>query len=196
MWKRKIPMEKAVSETKPGETMTHSGAAILATAFLFAVVPYARAEESPIPTSGDTFTVYSEVQGWTVYSDSQTGTCLIERTDDAGHAVQMGLTKDRQFGYIGVFTQGELPKKDSNEIIVLIDDQLFTGQVRPLSSKKLASGYSGGYLLTDNPNFVTAVAEGKTLIGFPDSPVTFTVDLTGTKAAIEAARECSKALSG
>ena len=176
--------------------MSPTRATVLATSCLVLTAPFSWAQESPIPSSGDTFTVYSEVQGWTVYSDSQTGTCLIERADDAGYAVQMGLTKDRQFGYIGVFTQGDLPTKDSDEIIVLIDDKLFTGKVAPLSSMKLASGYSGGYLLTDNPNFVTAVAEGKQLIGFPDSPVTFTVDLTGTKAAIEAARECNKAISG
>ena len=189
-------MDKDVHEMKAGQAMTRTSATVFAAALLFGVAPCAMAEESPIPLSGDTFTVFSEVEGWTVYSDSQTGTCLIERTDDAGHAVQMGLTKDRQFGYIGVFTQGELPKRDSDEIIVLIDDKLFTGKVGPLSSKKLASGYSGGYLLTDNPNFVTAIAEGKQLIGFPDSPVTFTVDLTGTKAAIEAARECNQAISG
>lgn len=176
--------------------LTPTRTPILTAALLTVLAPAAWAESSVIPTSGDGFSVYAEVEGWTIYADSATKTCLAERTDDVGNAIQMGPTKDREFAYIGVFTKGELPKRDGKEIAVAIDGNIFTGEVKRLSSKKLAAGYNGGYLLTNNPNFVTAVAEGKELLAFPDSPVAFKVDLTGTKAAIESARKCNAEIAG
>lgn len=176
--------------------MTQIRATFLATAFLTAMAPGVWAEGSPIPKSGDTFTQYAVVGEWTVFSDSETGTCLVERTDDAGNAMQMGLTKDREFGYLGVFTQGEIPDRGSDEIAVAVDGSIFTGTSQRLTSKKLAGGYNGGYFLTNNPNFVKAVEDGQKLVAFPDSPVAFIIDLTGTKAAIASARECNAKISG
>lgn len=175
-------------------TLTRTSA--LAAVLLAGLAPAAWAEGSPIPSGSETLTVYAEVEDWTIYSDSATMTCLAERRDDAGNAVQMGLTKDKEFAYIGVFTHGELPKRDGDKVIIAIDGVTFSGEVKRISSKKLSEGYNGGYLLTNNPDFVKAVAEGKELVAFPESPVAFIVDLTGTKAAIETARKCNSETAG
>lgn len=167
---------------------------LLAPAFAAALVISAGSAAlaaDPIPSSGDTFTIYSEVEGWTVYSDTSTGTCLVEKTDEMGNAVQMGLTKDQAYGYLGVFTTADVDIKKGQEIVVAVDGSVFTGEGTGIKSKKLKGDYSGGYLLTNNPNFVSAIENGQKMVAFPEKTGAFTVDLTGTKKAIEAARKCN-----
>lgn len=152
--------------------------------------------DSPIPSSADAFAVYKEMELWTIYADGDTKTCLAERVDDAGNVFQMGLTKDHQYGYVGVFTLADVKIKDSQEIEVIVDGKVFVGKSYGIKSSKLRGDYAGGYALTDSPEFVDAVANGQVLVAFPEKEGLFVVDLTGTKAAIEATRACNKELAG
>lgn len=152
--------------------------------------------ESPIPSSSDAFTVYTEMDLWTVYADADTRTCLAERVDEMGNVFQMGLTKDHLYGYIGVFTLADVKIKDTQEIEIFIDDKVFLGKSYGIKSKKLKGDYSGGYALTDSPEFVDAIANGQTLIAFPEKEGIFVVDLIGTKKAIEETRACNKEAAG
>ncbi|MEV8467252.1 hypothetical protein AB0T83_10720 [Fluviibacterium sp. DFM31] len=167
---------------------------LAAAAMMLATAP-ALASDSPIPSSGDQFTVYDTVEGWTVYADGSTKTCLIERTDEAGNAMQMGLTADREFAYVGVFTQAEIDV-ESGDIALGVGGKVFVGETHAIKSGKLAADYRGGYILTNNPDLVTAIAESQTMIAFPDQPIAFLIDLTGTKKAIESARACNASLAG
>lgn len=174
--------------------LTSSFAAIAA--ITLAATALQAASDSPIPSSADSFTVYKEMDMWTIYADADTGTCLAERADDAGNVLQMGLTKDRQLGYIGVFTLADVKIKDSREVEVIVDGKLFLGKSYGIKSKKLKGNYSGGYALTDDPEFVDAVANGHFLVAFPENEGLFVVDLTGTKKAIEETRACNKDIAG
>jgi hypothetical protein len=152
--------------------------------------------ELPIPQSSDSMSVYKEMGEWTVYADATRGTCLAERVDSESNVMQMGLTQTEGFGYVGVFTTGDLDVERSQGLAIAVDGQVFVGNSHGIRSKQIEGGnHSGGYIITNNPNLVNAIANGKTLVAFPEKSAAFEVDLTGTKAAIEEIRACIAGLS-
>lgn len=138
------------------------------------------------------FENYGEVEGWNVFVDKEKMSCLIEKSDDFGNVVQMGLMEDRSIGYLGVFTKGEIELKagDKKAVAVLLGDNLYFGEAKGMRGNE-ALGLNGGYILTDNPQFVEDIAKQYTMIVFPEKTYTFVMDLTGTYKAIEMARKCN-----
>lgn len=144
------------------------------------------------------FLKYGEVEGWKVFIDQEKKSCLIEAIDEAENVVQMGLTQDRGVGYLGVFTKGETTiKADETEAVaIMIGDNLYIGDATGMRGN-ITQGYSGGYVLSDDPQFAKDVAQQYEMIVFPEKEYAFVVDLTGTKKAMEMARECNqKQISG
>lgn len=142
--------------------------------------------------SAETFTKYGEVEGWKVFIDKEKQSCLIETIDDAENVVQMGLTQDRSVAYIGIFTKGETKiKKDEKEAVAIsIGDNIYIGEATGMRGN-ITKGYSGGYVLTDDPQVATDIAQQYEMVVFPQKEFAFVVDLTGTKKALEMARECN-----
>lgn len=140
----------------------------------------------------DTFLKYGEVEGWKVFIDQEKKSCLIEAVDSAENVVQMGLTKDRGIGYLGVFTKGETNIKagDKEAVAILIGDNMYLGEAMGMRGN-ITKGYSGGYVLSDSPEFVKDIEQQYTMTVFPEKEYAFVVDLTGTKKAIAMARECN-----
>lgn len=161
------------------------GAAIAAVSATFAM-----AETAGPGTAG--FTKYDVVEGWNVFVDNEKKSCLIERTDAAGNVVQMGLTKDQQFGYVGVFSKGDtgIKKGKKSEIFLDIDGVLFSSEATGMKGN-VTKGYSGGYILANNPVFIDALATKYVMTVFPKQDAVFTVDLHGTYKAMEMARKCN-----
>lgn len=139
------------------------------------------------------FLKYGEVEGWKVFIDQEKKSCLIEAIDEAENVVQMGLTQDRGVGYLGVFTKGETTIKagESEAVAVMLGDNIYLGEAIGMRGN-ITKGYSGGYVLSDDPQFAKDVAQQYKLIVFPEKEYAFVVDLTGTKKAIEMARECNQ----
>ena len=150
----------------------------------------------PIPEEGDTFELHSEVDGWKVYKVMELESCLAERIDETGNVFQMGLTKNHKHGYIGVFTLADIDIKNRKKIEIDVDGHVYEGRARGIKSHNLKGDYSGGYLVIKDDNMVTAIADGQKLTAFPRRSDPFVVDLTGTKKAIEAGRECNLEISG
>ena len=100
----------------------------------------------------ETFTKYGEVEGWKVFTDIEKKSCLIEKIDDAGNVVQMGLTVDRGVGYVGIFTLAEtdIKKDETQGVGLIIGDNLYLGQGTGMRGN-ITKGYSGGYVLSDDP---------------------------------------------
>ena len=138
------------------------------------------------------FQPYGSVEGWNVFVDTAKKSCLIEAVDAAENVVQMGLTKDRGVAYIGVFTKAEtgIKKGEAEPIAILLGEKLFIGEATGMRGN-ITKGYSGGYVLTDDPSVVEAVAKEYEMIVFPEKAYTFAVNLKGTFKAIEMARECN-----
>lgn len=148
------------------------------------------AEETDVlPKQDAEFTKWGEAEGWKIFVDQSRGTCLIERADANGNVVQMGLTKDQKFGYVGVFTQADVKPKD-NRVHLLLDDKAYFGDANS-APKKLAQGYKGGYILANNPDFVDDIMKRYAMTVYPDDANSFDVSLDGTFKAIEAARKCN-----
>ncbi len=145
----------------------------------------------PIPPGDGEFKAYGEVEGWRVIADVDRGSCLIEKADDSG-VVQMGLTKDHEFGYLGVFSANEtaVKKGAKQEIFIDIDGKLYSADATGMKGN-ITEGYSGGYLLANNPNFISDLAKKHTMTVFPETSAMFKVDLKGTYKAMEMARKCN-----
>mgnify|MGYP001818422157 CR=1 FL=1 len=139
------------------------------------------------------FLKYGEVEGWKVFIDQEKKSCLIEAIDSAENVVQMGLTEDRSIGYLGVFTKGETDIKagDTEAVAILIGENIYLGEVTGMRGN-ITAGYSGGYVLSDSPQFVKDIEQQYEMVVFPEKEYAFVVDLTGTKKAIALARECNE----
>ncbi|TIT51977.1 MAG: hypothetical protein E5W75_06310 [Mesorhizobium sp.] len=155
-----------------------------------AVAAYAQTQ-NPLPKASDVLVRYGDdVEGWTVYANQTRGDCLIVRQDGPS-AVQMGVTANQEVGYLGVFTKVDIGLKNGNtsEIFVSLDGHLYSG-VATSTSGELKGGYSGGYILTDDPKFKRDVAKKYTMTVFPNTKGTFVVDLKGTFKAMAVGRKC------
>ncbi|CUH49470.1 MULTISPECIES: hypothetical protein [Ruegeria] len=161
-----------------------------ATLSIFSAVA-AWASSDVIPSENDTFTNWGEESGWTIFVDDSRGSCLIERMDENQNVVQMGLTKDHEMGYLGVFTKNDIGLKGKKEKIFLsLDGNVYEAEAHK-KTKHLADGYTGGYILANNAQFVDDVMNKYEMTVFPKKEFAFTVSLDGTKKAIEAARQCN-----
>ena len=147
--------------------------------------------------SASPFQKYGEVEGWNVFIDTEKKSCLVESIDANENVVQMGLTEDRGVGYLGVFTKGEtsIQRGETNDILILIGENLYVGEVTGMRGN-ITKGYSGGYVLSDDPQFATDIAQQYEMVVFPDSEFAIVIDLTGTKKALEMARTCNAELLG
>ncbi len=154
----------------------------------------AYASDNVLPSSDSTFRAWGEEAGWTILVDEGRNACLIERVDQNENVVQMGLTKDHEFGYFGVFTKNA-EVKNKEDIVLSLGDNLYTAKARG-KTKNLADGYVGGYLLTNNPHFVEDVMKQYEMLIFPEETYAWIVGLDGTMKAMEAATECNIEVGG
>lgn len=146
----------------------------------------------PLLADAGKFEGYGSVEGWSVFVDHDKKSCLIEAIDADENVVQMGLTKDRGVGYLGVFTKADIAiEKDKKELVaVLLGENLYIGEVTGMRGN-ITEGYSGGYILSDDPQLVEDIAQQYAMVVFPETSFAFEINLAGTKKAIEMARECN-----
>ena len=70
-------------------------------------------------------------------------------------SVQMGVTANQDVGYLGVFTKEDIGLQNGTqlEFFISIDGRHYGGEATSWRSGELTRGYSGGYILSDDPNF-------------------------------------------
>ena len=146
--------------------------------------------DNPLPKDNENIVRYGQAEGWTVYANNTRRNCYIARVDGP-NAVQMGITADRDIGYLGVFTKNKTAiRNDSKtEIFVSIGDKIYAGVATGMKGK-IQGGFSGGYFLADSPEFKQALAKQYTMTVFPETDGAFIVDLKGTYKAMEMGRKC------
>ncbi len=149
----------------------------------------ALADDGVLPKDNAEFVKWGEESGWTIFIDKSRNSCLIERVDENTNVVQMGLTADKEFGYLGVFTKADIEFED-DKVHLLLDEEAYVADSTAAPSN-LASGYKGGYILANNPKFVEDVQRRYNMIVMPDSNFGFEISLDGTLKAIDAARVCN-----
>lgn len=140
----------------------------------------------------DKFAFYAEVEGWNIFKDNEKLSCFIEQSDELGYVVQMGLTDQRDIGYVGVFTNRDVDIKrdDKKEIGIILGDNVYLGQSTGMRGN-ITEGYVGGYVITDDPQFVEDIKQQREMVVFPETNYSFSINLHGTKKAIEAAVKCN-----
>ncbi|WP_425043838.1 hypothetical protein [Primorskyibacter sp. S87] len=137
--------------------------------------------------SAQTFTEYGSAGGWNVFTKTDDKTCVIE-TRREGLIVQMGILANQDLGYIGAFTQETAEGlEQGNEFIIDIDGDLFTAKESVMEGN--SQGYSGAFIKANNPAFISDIANKQTMKVI-DADRVFTLDLSGTKAAMDMGREC------
>lgn len=169
-------------------------AAMIAAVF---AAPAARAKDDAgvLPSGDAVFVKWGEAEGWTIYVDGARNTCLIERVDPAENVIQMGLTQDHGHAYVGIFTKADIGIESGTEkVFVALHDAIYEGEATKLT-RHLPDGYSGGYVLTNSPDFVKDVQKSYEMILFPEKDYALVVDLTGSLKAIDAARACNRELN-
>ena len=167
--------------------------AATAVALSSAVAAFAQ-DQNPLPLASDVLVRFGDdVEGWTVYANKTRGDCLIVRQDGPS-SVQMGVTDKQEVGYLGVFTKLDIGLKNgtASDIFVAIGGNLYKGVATTTTSGELKGGYSGGYILTDDPKFKRAVAKQYEMTVFPETEGAFVIDLKGTFRAMAAGRKCLK----
>ncbi len=164
----------------------------LTTATLIAV---STAWASELPGSLDKITFYSTIEGWNLFSDEEREACYVERSDDAGNVVQVGLTKNKKHGYLGVFTLADVKINKKEKFDLEINGFTFDGKARGMKSKKLQGDYRGAYFVIKDDNMANALMQEGTMTVFPKKKDAFLVNLTGLNAAVEEAKACTGAMS-
>lgn len=172
--------------------MTFSQKITTACAALCLSAGAALASDGVLPSSDSVFIKWGETEGWTIYKDETRESCLAERVDDAGNVLQMGLTADHAIGYIGVFTKADIGLSDDKEkLLVAIDGNIYFGEAQQ-KSKHLADGYTGGYVVSNDANFITDVMKKYEMVVMPEHEGAFIINLDGTYKAIEESRKCNE----
>lgn len=162
--------------------------------FLMALPAWA-ADDDVLPAAGDEISQYRNVGNWSVHENRTRKSCFVSQADDKGNLVQLGLTKDNEYGYIGIFKKdADLPEGDE-AVAIVVNDKLYVG--RATNVVQGASGnYKGGYILANNKQLRLDLEKSKEMVVFPDLPFIVTVNLDDMRNAIFEARECTDKLQG
>jgi hypothetical protein len=167
----------------------------IAVLLLGAAMPALAADQDVLPVNTDEFAQYRNVGEWGVHENLTRGSCFISRTDDAGHLVQIGLTKDNEYGYIGIFQKGAKLEEGSNDVAIVVNGNLYVGVAKTVAHGA-SDGYEGGYVIANDKQLRLDLEKQKEMVVFPDKPFTITVNLDHVRNAIYEARECTKKLQG
>ena len=162
---------------------------------LLAATPALAADQDVLPVNTDEIAQYRNVGDWVVHENLTRGSCFISRADDAGHLVQIGLTKDNDYGYIGIFQKGVELEEGTNAVAIVVNGNLYVGESKTVAHGA-SDGYQGGYVIANDKQLRLDLEQQKEMIVFPDQPFTVTVKLDRVRNAIYEARECTRKLQG
>ena len=161
----------------------------------FAATPAFAADQDVLPVNTDEIAQYRNVGDWGVHENLTRGSCFISRADDAGHLVQIGLTRDNDYGYIGIFQKGIELEEGTNAVAIVVNGNLYVGESKTVAHGA-SDGYQGGYVIANDKQLRLDLEQQKEMIVFPDQPFTVTVNLDHVRNAIYEARECTRKLQG
>ncbi|MEM1129402.1 MAG: hypothetical protein AAGH83_02670 [Pseudomonadota bacterium] len=132
-----------------------------------------------------------EVGDWSLYySQELGGSCFIERTDADGRQFQIGADRDKQQAWIGILAPAgsDVTEDMLRNVKFDLGGNMYEGEARRFQLPD--ADVQGGYVYFNNLNFARDLANQATLKVIPDGGDEFSLDLTGTKAAMEMALEC------
>ena len=147
--------------------------------------------EDVLPVAGDEITEYRQAGDWVVFANNSRANCFMTKSDASG-AVQMGLTKDGEYGYVGAFVKGAEIVEGEKAIAISGNGNMYFGESN--SAVNLSDGYNGGYILSNNITLRYDLRKADEMYLFPDAPYSATVNLKDARKAIFEVQECTKKL--
>ena len=157
--------------------------------------PIASAQNA-VPPGNDGFTEWGKSGEWVIFVDNERQTCLIEKFDANRNAVQVGLTKDHDHAYLGLFMP--LPAEHMNKKEKIILEVNGEQQVTNVPRRNTREGveYTGTYIKAADLSFAEGATVAKEVVIFEDDEqMSVVFDLSGGEAAVEAAKECNLTLN-
>ena len=112
------------------------------------------------------------------------------------NAVQVGLTKDHDHAYLGLFMP--LPEEHMNKKEKIILEVNGEQQVTNVPRRNTREGveYTGTYIKAADLSFAEGATVAKEVVIFEDDEqMSVVFDLSGGEAAVEAAKECNLTLN-
>lgn len=146
---------------------------------------------SATATSAAEITKWATVSGWEILIDPDAGNgCLMQKTLDEGTRVRIGAVPQRDGGFISVANPSwEAVADDTTSTLTFnFDGELFAGDAVAINDGDL----HGNYAFFNNPEFVSDISKRRNMIVSDDDKDLATVDLTGTKKAVDAVLKCQK----
>ncbi|KPA22984.1 hypothetical protein shim_12770 [Shimia sp. SK013] len=159
-----------------------------AASIMLCTASLAHASEDVLPTKGDAIETFWKAKYWTIFKNASRQSCFIEwRSENS--VVQAGLTMQQDAGYIGAFVTDYDPPEGDHAIGISLNGNLYLGTSTTVS-RTLSGGLKGGYIVFDNPQFVSDLVEAREFIAFQDTSSTVTVKLKTPQNAVNRAQDC------
>lgn len=146
----------------------------------------------PSLAAAQPFTSYGEAEGWNIFVNGATNGCFMEQ-QQGDLVVQMGTQGGADFAFVAVYAMEELGivQGDPIEVSFFIDGEEFAGTASGVQRSTSDGGViEGATIKANNPNFGDAIANKQTMTIMGQSGNSTDIDLSGTRAAIEATRAC------
>ena len=167
--------------------MTGLAATAVSVSSLF-LSPAHAADTDVLPTTSDTIEFYRTASGWIVYKNVTRQSCFATKKDDT-QAIQMGLTKNQNVGYLGGFSTEYNPDNGAQFVKFEVDGRPFTGTAVDVS-RSLNEGFKGAYVLVNNPNFVDSVRYSYEMAVHLEKSTNVIMNTSGAFYAIYEAEQC------
>jgi len=145
---------------------------------LFAA-PLAAEPLQPWGTSGD----------WAIMVDPDVGHgCLMEKLFDADTRVRFGGVPSEKGAFVSAMNKSwaDIDVGSKGTVKLIFDDSRFAGDVDFVEDGE----WKGFYAFFNNPEFVTDLAQRKTMKAIISEGLEFEVSLAGTSKAVEALENC------
>lgn len=165
------------------------GAAALASTIAFA--------DEAIPNANDGFTEVGKEGSWTVYTDGQREVCLMQRTYEGGHVVQVGHTRGMRKAYLGAFAK--IPdefrgKKHTEKVTLVVGDEALVNKKIKRRARNADTPYTGAYVENKDIAYFGGQAMAVQQFDYEGEQYVLEYKLDGLAEAIDALAKCDAAL--
>lgn len=154
---------------------------------------FSQTAQEVLPLTSDDIEEYRDWKEWAIFRNITRGHCFGTKADESG-VLQIGMTADENFGYVGVFVKQDVAEGESTEIAIDVGEETFVGETSgPVGN--LGDGWHGGYVLSNNKAFFDAIEENDSMMAFPDQPYALKLNIEGANNAIYEITKCTEEMS-
>ena len=136
---------------------------------------------------------YSVSGDWQIKVNPNNGNgCFMEKSFESGTLAQVGIVPDKGGAFFAAYNAdwSKVVEGEVSQLLFDFGDSRFQGEIVGATFDNI----TGGYAFFDNPEFALEFGRrlSVTLIG--ENGGTETIDLSGSKLAIEVVKECQKTM--